>query len=641
MTPNYTAIAANGRPTRVLVVDDDRTSREFLCRALQKKGYAVTTADGVTAGRSLLSGPGVASFETVVTDYQMPEQTGLDLLDWLRQQDGTLTGIVLTGESEKNIVAESLRAGAADFLEKPVNLPHLFEALVKAVNVTRRRRQLAATESAVKNLGRAQRELFNTSKVKVSCGEASVDVCFHPKLEAGGDFFTHFQPVPDKLCCLMTDVSGHDLEAAFVSAYFQGMVHGMEQCHAPASAIFQFFNSFLVKEWNHSPQFRLHAKNSETSVATLSVTIDFLKQTIDVLACGTPAPVLVSADGRAGALGQSGGVPLGWFPDWHPEVTTHSITCGGTILMWTDGLEELANKFDVHPLCAAHVLEQTRSDGSGNQLLDQAEDDVLLTSVRLPNNPAAAGFYRPLLLDEYHGAQAGEIDRLVDRWQRHLLLAQPELSEEHLHDIVLATREAVLNAMNHGCGGDASKKIRFQISRLAANNSFKIWIEDPGCGHRFDFLSHEQAAMEMTLAEHRGLIFMVNLADAVSFERNGATVILEFECTPPRPMKSDLSIHIIAWSGDLTSTNAAGLRARLQNILEPAAGQDLGWQILRLELNSTRMVDSVGLNLVVSILRAVQKSSRKMQVTYTNPNVLRTFQFTRLDQFIELIKVEA
>jgi anti-anti-sigma factor len=106
-------------------------------------------------------------------------------------------------------------------------------------------------------------------------------------------------------------------------------------------------------------------------------------------------------------------------------------------------------------------------------------------------------------------------------------------------------------------------------------------------------------------------------------------------------MKSDTSIHTIAWSGDLTSTNAAGLRARLQPILEPDAGPDLGWQTIRLELNSTRMVDSVGLNLVVAILRAAQKTGRKMQVTYTNPNILRTFQFTRLDQYIELIKVEA
>src|SRR6202000_569463 len=123
-----------------------------------------------------------------------------------------------------------------------------------------------------------------------------------------------------------------------------------EHCHAPASEIFKFFNSFLVEDWNRSPQFRLQAKNSETSIAPLSVTFDFLKQTADILACGTPAPILVSADGRAAVLGESGGAPLGWFSSWQPQTATYSIADGGTILMWTDGLEELAGRLAVHPL---------------------------------------------------------------------------------------------------------------------------------------------------------------------------------------------------------------------------------------------------------------------------------------------------
>ena len=106
-------------------------------------------------------------------------------------------------------------------------------------------------------------------------------------------------------------------------------------------------------------------------------------------------------------------------------------------------------------------------------------------------------------------------------------------------------------------------------------------------------------------------------------------------------MKSDTSTHTIAWSGDLISTNAATLREQLSDVLDPAADSHYEWHTLRLELNSTRMVDSVGLNLIVAILRAAQKADRKMQVTYTNPNVLRTFQFTRLDQHIELVKIEA
>ena len=62
------------------------------------------------------------------------------------------------------------------------------------------------------------------------------------------------------------------------------------------------------------------------------------------------------------------------------------------------------------------------------------------------------------------------------------------------------------------------------------------------------------------------------------------------------------------------------------------------WQTLRLEMFQAKMVDSVGLNLIVTILRATQKLQVRMQLAYQNPNVLRTLQFTRLDRHLDLVK---
>ncbi len=91
--------------------------------------------------------------------------------------------------------------------------------------------------------------------------------------------------------------------------------------------------------------------------------------------------------------------------------------------------------------------------------------------------------------------------------------------------------------------------------------------------------------------------------------------------------------------GDLISTNAAAVRENLADIINASTDKLPAWSTLRLELSGAKMVDSVGLNLVVTLLRAVQKLNGKMQVIYTNPNVLRTFQFTRLDQHMEMIKL--
>jgi anti-anti-sigma factor len=49
------------------------------------------------------------------------------------------------------------------------------------------------------------------------------------------------------------------------------------------------------------------------------------------------------------------------------------------------------------------------------------------------------------------------------------------------------------------------------------------------------------------------------------------------------------------------------------------------------------MVDSVGLNFIVNVLKSVQQHGAKMQIVYANQNVHRTFLFTRLDKHLELL----
>lgn len=200
-------------------------------------------------------------------------------------------------------------------------------------------------------------------------------------------------------------------------------------------------------------------------------------------------------------------------------------------MLWTDGLEDLARQLEIHPLCLAHKLELAKASGERLSLLDEAKDDILLASVRLPKltgAPMEEDFY-PLLLAEYHGGQAAEIDDLSDWWLRHLRVAFPQMSDSSEHDVLLAAREAVLNAMEHGCRGEAGLHVRFQISCQPERQLVRIWVEDPGSGHQFDFTAHATNAAEKIIDEHRGLIFITNLAQTVKFERCGATVIMEFK----------------------------------------------------------------------------------------------------------------
>jgi anti-sigma regulatory factor (Ser/Thr protein kinase) len=133
-----------------------------------------------------------------------------------------------------------------------------------------------------------------------------------------------------------------------------------------------------------------------------------------------------------------------------------------------------------------------------------------------------------LLVEEYHGGQRGEIDALQGFWQRSLRLALPELPEATLHDVLLASREALLNALQHGCGGRADQTASFQISFSPRPQTLRVRLADPGPGHDFDPARQEHGKTEHLADAHRGLLLIRNLADQVMLTRRGACLTMDF-----------------------------------------------------------------------------------------------------------------
>src|ERR1019366_9441162 len=101
----------------VLVVDDDESARRALERALRDDGFSVSAAaDGVDALAEARRAPP----DLVLTDLQMPRMDGVELCQSLHAIEPDLPVIVVTASSEMQSVVESLRAGAEDYLVKPL-----------------------------------------------------------------------------------------------------------------------------------------------------------------------------------------------------------------------------------------------------------------------------------------------------------------------------------------------------------------------------------------------------------------------------------------------------------------------------------------------------------------------------------------
>jgi DNA-binding NtrC family response regulator len=114
----------------ILVVDDERSLREFLTILLEQEGYEVTTADTVASGiEAVLKG----SFDLVMCDLKLPDGSGLEVLGKARKQQVASPFIIITAHTTPQHALEALRAGAAEYLSKPFNVEDLKLILDKLV----------------------------------------------------------------------------------------------------------------------------------------------------------------------------------------------------------------------------------------------------------------------------------------------------------------------------------------------------------------------------------------------------------------------------------------------------------------------------------------------------------------------------
>jgi two-component system, chemotaxis family, chemotaxis protein CheY len=102
---------------RVLVADDSSTMRKIIIRSLQAVGVSEATeaADGAEAVS--LFKPG--EYDLVLTDWNMPGKTGLEVIQEVRKQDAKVPIIMITTEAEKGRVMQAIQAGVSDYLVKP------------------------------------------------------------------------------------------------------------------------------------------------------------------------------------------------------------------------------------------------------------------------------------------------------------------------------------------------------------------------------------------------------------------------------------------------------------------------------------------------------------------------------------------
>jgi len=133
----------------ILVVDDEEEVVNMIRRNLKLSDYNVQAE---TDPEYALERIKKEDFKIVVTDIKMPEMSGVELLKNVKDVDGTIQVIMITGYVEMNLLVSSLSNGANDCIFKPLDMEKLEQSIDESIEkINRWRRKLG-------ELGRLERE---------------------------------------------------------------------------------------------------------------------------------------------------------------------------------------------------------------------------------------------------------------------------------------------------------------------------------------------------------------------------------------------------------------------------------------------------------------------------------------------------
>ena len=166
-------------PHRLLIIEDDASLNQMLQLHFEELGFAVTGVQRCDQGRQQLERQ---AFDLLLLDQQLPDGTGLELLEIIRQQSPDQAVVMMTGQHDLELAIQAIKIGAADFIHKPINTEALQIVVDRVLEARRLSRQVAALQPAADEtppdrmlIGRSSTMLQVSKEIALSAtGDAAV-----------------------------------------------------------------------------------------------------------------------------------------------------------------------------------------------------------------------------------------------------------------------------------------------------------------------------------------------------------------------------------------------------------------------------------------------------------------------------------
>jgi len=321
---------------RILVADDDATSRRLLTRILTRAGFDCTEApDGIEALNLLQADPP----SLLLLDYDMPGMDGAEVLKRLRRDGNAgvaqIPAIMLTGHGGEESEVLCLEAGADDFVTKPINDAVLRARIDTQLRLRSMRSQLQEQNDELeawrRNLerdleaARLTQQSLIPQKPPVLPGW-EIAACYRPVIQVGGDIYGWLRMADGRTLFWIADATGHGASAALLTTLAKLLFHhGTAENNQPAEIMEAVNNDFRS------------IFGARSFMTAMCVALDATTGRASVVGAGHPPLLVARTGGRTESI-PSSAPPLGLLERSEFIETSVDLGPGDAFFLYTDGI---------------------------------------------------------------------------------------------------------------------------------------------------------------------------------------------------------------------------------------------------------------------------------------------------------------
>ena len=360
---------------RILVVDDEPDLEPLMMqrmrRYIRQGVYEFVFAhDGVEALDALSHDDGI---DMVLSDINMPKMDGLTLLERIPDVAPDIRAVIISAYGDMKNIRIAMNRGAFDFVTKPVDFDDLKFTIDRTLQHIREWREALSARDKLVVL---QNELNVASMMQQSIlpnkfarsDRYALFGTMQPARNVGGDFFDVIGLPDDRVGLAIADVSGKGVPAALFMMSSRTLLKGAAmRASGPAEALTEVND--VLNEDNDACMF----------VTMIYAVYDPATGELVYADGGHDPPLIVHAGGGTTQLEVTDGIALGVLPGFDYLQSSHQLSPGDTVVLYTDGVTEAINaseeQLGLHRLRGA--FEASPPDGAeeaGNRVIDLVND---------------------------------------------------------------------------------------------------------------------------------------------------------------------------------------------------------------------------------------------------------------------------